>query len=466
MDPMLGQYRAVAERLSFTDPRIRLVSGLSGELARPGELADAGYWVRHVREPVRFAAAVTALRGAGVATFLELGPDAALSALGVQITGDDLAVAWLPAMRADRDEEQSLVTAIAGLHVRGTAVDWEAFWSGTGARRTELPTYAFQREHYWMRPRPGTTTDVASAGLAAVGHPLLSAAAELPGSGAVLLTGRVSARSHPWLADHVVAGQALVPGTAFAELAVRAGDEAGCPVIEDLVIETPLVVREHAGIQLRVEVAAARDDGRRPVQIFAREEFAAADWVRHGSGLLAPGVAARPEGTADLAAWPPPGATAVDLTGVYARLAAGGLAYGPAFRGLRAVWRRGDGVVFAEVTLPPEMAEDAAGFGLHPALLDAVLHAADAGGLQPEEVMVPFEWAGVSLAAAGARSVRVQISPAANGDGLSLVLADPAGALVAVIRSLVCRPLPSGPGAAGPPAVPESLFQVDWVPVG
>jgi acyl transferase domain-containing protein/acyl carrier protein len=279
----------------------------------------------------------------------------------------------------------------------------------------------------------------------------------------LLLTGRVSAGSHPWLADHVVSGQVLVPGTAFVEMAVRAGDEVGCGAVEELVIEVPLAAPERAGVQLRVEVAAAGDGGRRAVRIFSREENAAGDWVRHASGVLAPGGPAVPEGTADLALWPPAGATEVDLSGVYEQLAASGLRYGPAFRGLRRAWRR-HGEVFAEVALPDGVPGE--GFGLHPALLDAALHAADAGGPRPGAVLVPFEWSGVGLAAAGASAVRVQISAAASGDGLCLVLADQAGGLVAVVRSLVLRELRAGAGSTAARAVTESLFRVDWVPAG
>ena len=279
----------------------------------------------------------------------------------------------------------------------------------------------------------------------------------------MLLAGRLSLGTHPWLADHVVAGRVLVPGTAFVEMAVRAGDEAGCPVIEDLVIHVPLAIPERAGVQVRVEVAAAGDDGRREMQVFSRPETSAVDWVRHASGILAPGTTALPEQTADLAAWPPPGAASVDLTGFYDQLAAAGLQYGPAFQGLRAAWRRGN-EVFAEVTLAGDTAGDAAVFGLHPALLDAVLHAADAGGPPPEDVLVPFEWSGVSLHASGASAIRAKIIPAGPGDGLRLVLADQAGDLVAVVRSLVSRPLSPGALDAAAPVVREGLFRVDWVP--
>ena len=204
-----------------------------------------------MREPVRFAAAVGALRGAGARSFVELGPDGSLSAMGAQVTGEDQAVAWLPALRRDRDEEQCLLSAVAGVHVRGHAVDWAAFWAGTGARRVELPTYAFQRQRYWPRPSVAAG-DVAAAGLAAAGHPLLGAAVELPGSGGVVLTGRLSLAAQPWLADHVVAGRVLVPGTAFVELAVRAGDEAGCPVVEELVHRGAAGAARRGAVQVQV----------------------------------------------------------------------------------------------------------------------------------------------------------------------------------------------------------------------
>jgi acyl transferase domain-containing protein len=392
--------------------------------------------------------------------------------MGAQVTGDDPGVAWLPVMRKDRDEEQSLLAALAGLHVRGVPVDWAAFWAGTGARRVELPTYAFQRDRYWMNARPGLASDVVLAGLGATGHPLLGASTELPGSGGVLLTGRLSVASHPWLSDHVVAGRVLLPGTAFVELAVRAGDEAGCPVIEELVIEAPLVLPADGAVQLRVEVAADGDGGRRPVHVFSRREDAGDErWTRHAAGTL---VKAWPEAesgpVASLAAWPPPGASRVDLSGLYARLAADGLEYGPAFHGLRAAWRRG-GAVFAEVALPEDAAVESNGFGLHPALLDAVLHASrllEEAGEWPRdgigETGLPFAWRGVRLHASGASVLRARVSADAGGGGLALAAADAAGAPVASVDSLVLRPLPAAADLAAS-VVLEGLFQVEWVPV-
>lgn len=291
---------------------------------------------------------------------------------------------------------------------------------------------------------------------------------ELAGGEGLVLTGRLSLGTHPWLGDHVVAGRILVPGTAFVELAVRAGDAVGCATVEELTLEAPLALSGDGAVQLQVVIGRLDADGRRPAGVYSRPANTAGDgpWTRHASGLLAPGLVL-PDVAAELAAWPPPGAVPVDLSGFYDQLAAGGLEYGPAFQGLRAAWRRG-GEVFAEVMLPEGIPGE--GFGLHPALLDAALHAADVGapqigGPQSDSPLVPFEWRGVSLAAAGASALRVQITRTGTGDGLRLVLADPAGTLVAAVRSLAVRALDVEAGAVVPPTVWENLFQVDWVPV-
>src|ERR1700683_1172329 len=261
----------------------------------------------------------------------------------------------------------------------------------------------------------------APAGLAlvAAGHPLLGAAVELPGAGGVVLTGRLSLATHPWLADHQVAGNVVLPGAAFAELVVRGGDEAGCALVEELVLQAPLVVPERGGVQLRVSISGPTDDGHRTAQVHSRHDdaVAGAPWTAHATATLA---ATAPAPAFDLAAWPPPGAQPVDVGGVYEALAGRGLGYGPAFRGLTAAWRRGE-EVFAEAALPKAVPAD--GYGLHPALLDAALHAIGLGsfvGTSGEGPVLPFAFTGLALHAAGAAAVRVRLGPGAGGVGVAL----------------------------------------------
>ena len=283
-----------------------------------------------------------------------------------------------------------------------------------------------------------------------------------------MFTGRLSVRSQPWLADHAVGGTVLLPGTAFVELAIRAGDQAGCGRVEELTLAAPLVLPADGAVQLQVVVGSPDEWGRRPLEVHARPEDAAAEgrWTRHASGLLAPVAPADAGLAGEFAVWPPEGAVPADAGGVYEAMTAAGYGYGPAFRGLRAAWRRG-GDVFADVWLPADAAAEAGSFGLHPALLDAALHAAGlAGPGTPADgaVRMPFAWTGVCLHAAGASALRVRLRPGADG-GLSLAAADATGAPVVTVGSLVLRPVPAGQLAVARGGPRDALFTVAWLPV-
>ncbi|AZK92508.1 type I polyketide synthase [Streptomyces tsukubensis] len=434
MDPMLDAFRRVAETLDHTPPRIPVVSTLTGETVTA---FDADHWVRHVRRPVRFADAVRRLEALGTTTYLELGPDAVLSAAGRScLTDQDADTAFAPLLRDGHGEERQTVTALGLAHARGTTVDWERFFAGRGARRTALPTYPFQRKRYWLNPEPAPTTG---------SHPLLDTTVGLAGTGALVLTGRLSTRSHPWLADHVIAGTVLLPGTALVELAVRAGDEAGCSVLEELTLQAPLPLTGES-TDIQVTVGPPDETGRRPVDIHARPTGGETPWERHATGLLTATAATAPApAPAAHTSWPPPGALPVDIDDLYEQQAAQGYAYGPAFRRVRAAWRLGD-EVFADVTTDPTDLTGAAAaerFGLHPALLDAALHAVPAPDADDAvtAVRLPFAWLGVELHASGATEVRAHITPA-GPDTLTIRLTDPDGAPVATVRSLVQRPVP------------------------
>ncbi|MFF1902933.1 SDR family NAD(P)-dependent oxidoreductase, partial [Kitasatospora sp. NPDC058218] len=458
MDPILEDFRQVVTGLRLKAPTIPVVSNLTGGLATGEELCEPEYWVRHVREAVRFADGVRTLAAQGVTRFVEVGPDGVLSAMVREsVTEDALTV---PVLRRDRDEETTAVQALAALHVHGVTVDWKALLAGTGARSVELPTYAFQHRHYWPAALPGGVRGAEVLGLRPAEHPLLSGAVELAGSAGFLFTGRLSVQSQPWLADHVVLGSVLVPGTALLELALRAGDEVGCDLVEELTLAAPLVLPEQGGAQVQVTVGGVDDDGRRTLSVHSRRGDAAQEpWTLHASGVLTSGaVPAQFEATS----WPPVGAEPLDVSDLYEGLAEAGFAYGPVFQGLRAVWRLGDDL-FAEVALPE--GADGGSFGLHPALFDASLHAVAAGaGEGGPSGGVPFSWSGVSLHAVGASAVRVRLSRTAAG-GLSLAVADVSGAPVASAESLVVRPISAEQLGGSGSVARDAMFRVDWVPV-
>ncbi|MFD3916643.1 SDR family NAD(P)-dependent oxidoreductase, partial [Streptomyces sp. NPDC058603] len=462
MEPMLTEFRAVAESLTYEEPAIPVVSNVTGRIAEVAELCSAAYWVRHVREAVRFADGVRTLTGRGVTTLLELGPDGVLSAMAQDsLTEREVMV---PLLRKDRPEEPAAVTALARIHVRGATVRWSGLYEGSGARRVDLPTYPFQRRRFWPAVTLDTAGDMRAAGLGSAGHPLLGAAVELADGEGALFTSRLSTRSHPWLADHGVRGRALLPGTAFVELAIRAGDEVDCGRVEELALAAPLALPEHGAVQLQVRVGAADAAGRRPLGIYSRvEDGFDLPWSQHATGVVAPGTGA-PDPGFDATVWPPAGAEPVDLDGCYERLAGLGFDYGPVFQGLRAAWRRGD-EVYADVTLPEDAGTDASAFGLHPALLDAAQHAAaftDLGAISRGGL--PFAWEGVSLIASGATSVRARLSPAGD-DTVSIAVYDAAGGPVLSVDSLVSRTVPTesldGTGAVHR----DSLFRVEWTAV-
>ncbi|MFG2408444.1 SDR family NAD(P)-dependent oxidoreductase [Streptomyces brevispora] len=467
MAPMLDDFRQIARILSYAAPKLPVVSALTGRLATAEELTDPEYWVRHICEPVRFHDAVASLTDRGVATFLELGPDPVLSAMG-RASADPAAV-FTPLLRRGHDEPSTVLSALSVAHTRGTRVDWHAFFAGAGAHRVELPTYAFQRERFWLSA-PAAAQDVAALGQMAADHPLLGAVVGLADTGGAVLTGRVSLRSHPWLADHVIAGHVLLPGTAFVDLAVRAGEQTGCERLDELVMAAPLILPTTGGVALQIVVDAPDATGRRAVAFYSRDEDAPADapWTRHATGRLAPRDPAGRQ-TTDFASgtWPPPGAEPLDITGLYGDLATQGYGYGPAFHGLRSVWKAAEGEVFAEVRLPETAGAPASAYGLHPALLDAVLHATDfaapAGTDSPQgRVLLPFAWTGVTLHAAGATTLRVRVT-ATGTDEVALELADATGAPVASVDSFLVRPLTAGGLAAT--AHPDALHHVRWTPL-
>jgi acyl transferase domain-containing protein/acyl carrier protein len=464
MDGMLDAFRQVAEELTYEAPRIPIVSNLTGELVSAEDITTPDFWVRHVREAVRFLDGIRALETQGVTTYLELGPDGVLTAMAQDcVTGDRHAFA--ATLRGGRPEPETLLTALGQAHVRGVAVDFEALYAPHGAQRVELPTYAFQRRRFWLDVGP-TGGDATAIGLHTADHPLLGAAVELPDTDGLAFTGRLSLQAQPWLADHAVMGTVLLPGTAFVELALRAGEHAGCDRLDELTLEAPLIVPERGAVQLRLALAAPDTTGRRALTLHSRAEDAQADepWLRHATGALV--AADAEERPFDLAAWPPAEAEQIAVEGLYEGLADAGFAYGPAFQGLGAAWRRDD-EVFAEVRLPEGAEADAKTFGLHPALLDAALHAlglaaAEEGGGQGR---LPFSWTGVSLHAVGASALRVRLAGTTTGT-VSLQLADVTGAPVASVEGLALRTVsPDQLGASRPGGPSDALFHVDWTPL-
>jgi acyl transferase domain-containing protein/acyl carrier protein len=468
VEPLREELLAALAPISPRSGDVLFYSTVSGEPIDTAVL-DASYWWRNLRQPVRFEQATAALLADGFTAFVEASAHPVLAlAVSETVEAAGLPAAAIPSLRREEGGLARLVASLATAHCHGADVDWPSFLAPHGPRRVPLPTYAFQRRRYWLAPVAGGT-DASALGQAATEHPLLAAATTLAGGEEQLvLSGRLSVQSHPWLADHVVHGTAILPGTAFVEMALAAGERAEAPAVEELAIEAPLPIPKAGAVQLQVVVAAADEQGRREIEIHSRPEAPAGEepgeWERNASGHLAPEDGA--EVTApELAQWPPAGAEEVGVEDFYEHAAALGADFGPAFEGVKAVWRR-DGALFSEVELPEGQVRDGARYAIHPALLDAALQAKVLVDSDiPAELTIPFSWARMRLRRSGATSLRVRLETVGD-DAIAAVIADESGAPVFSIESLAFRPLDPAALSAASGAAADDLFALDWAEAG
>ncbi|MFZ1154511.1 MAG: SDR family NAD(P)-dependent oxidoreductase [Solirubrobacteraceae bacterium] len=490
MEDMLVEYAEVANRLTFAAPHIPIVSNLTGGQMLAEQACDPAYWVRQVREPVRFYEGVRWLIGQGTSCLLELGPDGVLSAMsleclqGIAIPGGESArgqesahsqdaVTATSALRGARPEVNALLSALAETWVHGAAVDWEKAFDGVDAHRLQLPTYAFQRQRYWLggvRLRSEGHTSTAPT----MNHPILESSVALADGRGWLFTGELSLDSQPWVADHVVMGVVLVPGTTFVDLALTVAEEVGCDLLAELVMEVPLVLTGRERVQLQVSVTESDEAGGRNVEIYSRLLESSQDgspdageWTRHASGVLAQSVDGGSRNGAALdassveGAWPPEGAEPLDVEAVYDFATGVGVDYGPAFLTVNTLWQDADRL-FAEARLPEHELARARRFHIHPALLDAALHSIAVYSYGSEQMQIPFEWRDVRVRKTAATALRVSISPAQSG-GISLTMMDDLGAPLASVGSLVVRPVTSAQLGSAADRGQSSLSHVDWV---
>ncbi|WP_199512707.1 type I polyketide synthase [Nucisporomicrobium flavum] len=432
LDPMLDDFRAVAESLTYHRPAVTVVSALTGR-PEPDAIATAAHWVRHARDTVRWADAVTWLEGAGATAYVEVGPD---RVLGVLAEEADTRAGVVPGVRGGA-EVQQVLEALATLHVHGVAVDWPVAYAGSGARRCDLPTYPFQRARYWLD---------AGAPAAAAAHPLLGDPQPAADGPQVRHSGLLSAGRQQWLSDHVIGDDVVVPAAVLVELAWHAAGSG--KRLAEVTVDVPLVLSGAADVQVVVE--APDPAGDRAMAIWSRPAGVRAGWTRHATAVATPAAEAAP---AVPGTWPPRGARPVDVD--YDGLAAAGFRYGPAFRAVTAVWREGD-TVYADLALPAGTAVSAGRYGLHPALLDAALHA----GLladPPDRPRVPVTLSGVTLHSPGAAAARVILTRRA-ADESRIIVIDAAGRPVATVESMITR------AVAGGRAAGRHLHRLDWVP--
>ncbi|MFI6575112.1 SDR family NAD(P)-dependent oxidoreductase [Nocardiopsis sp. NPDC050513] len=413
---------------------------------------DADHWYRNLRHPVLLAPVVADLAEHG-GVFVEISPHPLLTAAIDQTLEEagrsDRAV--LGTLRRGEDGTTRLWTALAEAHCQGVAVDWARALGDADRARFDLPTYPFQHQRHWLAPRH-VDGDPAALGVSPAGHPLLGARIPIGDTGRTLFTGMLHPGRRTWLAEHTIHGRTLLPGTAVVELLLHAGRECGCPEIADLTLGVPLELPPDGdGLPIQVMVDAPDEEGRRTVRL--RSQRPDGEWTAHAEGELCPDTGRPPERTTDLAEDAEP----LPLEDAHGLLASHGYDYGPTFRGLRAAWRDGGGLV-ADVGADTAPEDAPRMVGPHPALADAGLHALlldHLGGEGVPRALLPFSWSGVrSHTCHPPTRLRTRITPTGR-DTFTVVHAAEDGTPVLTIDRLTVRDAPHG-------TEPPALFHVDW----
>ncbi len=458
MDPALPEFEAIAAGLTFASPTVPILSNLTGQLATSEQLTSSRYWTRHLREPVRFYDSVRELLGAGECTFVELSPHPVLAPAITDTLAqatDRAQSAVITTLHRDHPDQDNLVTALAALHNRGRSPSWPALYPH--ARTVELPTYAFEHRRFWLVP--AASGDAGGLGLQGAEHPLLGAVAELADEDQIVISGRLGAEG--WLSGHRVNDAVLFPATGFVEVALRAGELSGCPVIDELVLHAALILSEQAPSDLQILVQPLDEHGRRAFSVHSRPAGQQlGGWTLHASGALSADQPA-----AGPAPPPAPGVEVVDQDDFYGALAERGYRYSGPFQSLRGIGASQPDAVYAEVALPA--GTEISGYGIHPALLDAALHPLASvldGDADSASLRLPYVLSGITLHATAATQLQVHLTRTGE-DTVALHATDPAGAPVISIAELRVRAVSDQIGGPAPLAgVSDSLFELTWSP--
>ncbi|MFE1030261.1 acyltransferase domain-containing protein, partial [Streptomyces sp. NPDC058818] len=424
------------------------------------ELTPA-YWWRNLRQTVRFQETLHKLLDTGHHTFIEISPHPVLTP-AVQDTADRHAVdspdritpLITGTLHRNQGDHQALLTARAQLHTHHHTLDWPI--TPARGRGTKLPTYAFQRDSYWLAPPLSADASATALGQTAAGHPLLGAMLDLPDQRATVFTGQISLSTHPWLADHAVHDTALLPATGVVDLALHTGAHLACPYVHELTLHAPLRLTDDTSYDLYLLAEEPDESGLRKLVLHSRPHDHD-EWTHHADAVLAPHPLSEAAPSADLSGvWPPAGAVPLDTSSLYDELAGRGYHYGPVFQGITAAWQDGDDV-YADVALPPNTA--AAGYRTHPALLDAALHAL---ALHPDRVdgtgtALPYTFRGITHHGGPASPASLRVRLTRTGpQALTLVTGHADGTPHTTVSGLTLLPQSAA-------ARPVPLHHVRWI---
>lgn len=366
MDPILEAFERAASRIRYNAPHTPLISNVTGKPL--DEVPDARYWREHLRRTVRFADGVRALGELGCEVFLEMGPGTGLLGLGRQTLPSAMAL-WLPSLGRDKHDWQTALEALQQLYLGGFAIDWQKVHHGQECGRVPLPTYPFQRKSYWLEgaPRSGTSGQARDSCV----HPLLEMRAAA-GPEEVRFEAVLKLEGLPYLADHRIHGKVVFPTAAGLEAALAAGRAwfgGNALALENVVYQEALTLDENEPRTVHLILTPLAADKA------AFRLLSAADGGRrtHMTGVVskaAVGGEQSRDGSVEDARVRCPREIPADV--YYAAARQLGLEYGKSFQGIERLWQ-GDREAVSQVRLPAGVPAD--GYALHPAFLDACLHA-------------------------------------------------------------------------------------------
>ncbi len=480
VEPVLDEFEQIAAAVRYKRPAIRLISNVTGRLVAADTMANAAYWREHMRRPVQFSAAIEALHAQGVALFVEIGPNPVLCAMGRRCLPDGVGV-WLPSLRQGRDDQAQILQSLATLYVHGAAIDWSSFYQDKPRRRLSLPTYAFQRQRYWIEAARPRSRLLMTPGSDSAIHPLLGHRQASPLKHRQY-TAELRSDDFDFLADHRVHGVAILPAAAVIEMALAAGaDQSGGQpyCVEDLIIHEALVVPDDKG-RLTQFIVTPDDQQQASFEIYSVEIDGAAsgqeEWRLHAAGRLTPAAAQTapagrdPHNSLDqIRARYTEQITAADH---YRRLADRGLDFGASLRGVANIWRR-DGAALAQIQRPAGHTLQAAAVQFPPALLDACLQtlAAAIPANGDTEAYLPFSLDSFQIFAAPGPELwsHATLRSLSNGHALTgdVTILDPEGHIVAELHGLHLRPA-ARERLNGAAAYERDglLYELLWQPLG
>jgi acyl transferase domain-containing protein/NADPH:quinone reductase-like Zn-dependent oxidoreductase/acyl carrier protein len=391
MDPMLEEFERVAREVAYQPPQVPLISNLTGRAVQSGEITDPGYWVRHVRNPVRFSDSILTAVAEGYGPFLEVGPHSTLAAMGARCASGSKQL-WLSSLRQKRAEWPQILDTLRELYLAGVAIDWKSFDSEYARTWTPLPAYPFQRERFWVEAsaaKPATAqtkqgfTPKTPDSHALLGERLRSSA--FKGS---VYQNRFSAFSPAFLDDHRIYSMIVVPGACHLSMALSAATLAApdeSVVMKEISFQEPLIVPDDG--EKIVQLVLSPDGGETKYEVLSSSD-GDDQWTLHATGrLLAPASCARSEDVTHVshngAGLLCPPLAAPEIKEIkercteeistsrlfYRMMSRQGIQLGDGFQWVERLWRC-DGEALG-VLRGPRNSEEAAPYVIHPGLLDS-----------------------------------------------------------------------------------------------